>query len=424
MDQMPVIISLTLMFGLLLLSVPIVVSISLSALLAVYLADLPFQLVFNGMFEGINSFPLLAVPFFIMAGEIMQRGSMAAALLNLSRTMVGHLSGGLGHISILTCMFYGALCGSAPATVSAVGGIMIPAMEKEGFPLKYGTALNCAGGCLGVLIPPSVPLIIFGCAANVSISDLFIAGIIPGIFIGILLMIANYVVCIRKGYGIRHPKASHEEFKKAFKEAKWAMTVPFIVLGGIYGGIFTPSEAGAVSVVYALFIESVVTRNLKLKELWEILRNTLISTVMIFIIIAGALGFGQVFLLNNTTDFVTQMFAPFMGSPDMMLTACMVLFLILGCFLDMNSIIALFVPLLMPAVLACGVDPVHFGLVTIVALAIGFTTPPVGVNLFVGVGISGIHIAQLSIAILPFIILMVIALLILCYVPQFSLFLL
>jgi len=424
MDQMPVIISLALMFGLLLLSVPIVVSISLSALLAVYLADLPFQLVFNGMFEGINSFPLLAVPFFIMAGEIMQRGSMATALLNLSRTMVGHLPGGLGHISVLTCMFYGALCGSAPATVSAVGGIMIPAMDKEGFPLKYGTALNCAGGCLGVLIPPSVPLIIFGCAANVSISDLFIAGIIPGLFIGMLLMMANYVVCVRKGYGIRHPKSSHEEFRKAFKEAKWAITVPFIVLGGIYGGIFTPSEAGAVSVVYALFIESFVTRNLKWKEFWGILRNTLISTVMIFIIIAGALGFGQIFLLNNTTDFVTQLFAPFLGSPNMMLTACMVLFLILGCFLDMNSIIALFVPLLMPAVVACGVDPVHFGLVTIVALAIGFTTPPVGVNLFVGIGISGIRIDQLSIAILPFIVLMTTALLVLCYVPQLSLFLL
>ena len=424
MDQLPVIIALAVMFGLLMLSVPIVVAISLSSLLAVQLADLPFQLVFNGMFEGINSFPLLAVPFFIMAGEIMQRGSMANALLDLSRTLVGHCTGGLGHISILTCLFYGALCGSAPATVSAVGGIMIPAMEKEGFPPKYGTALNCAGGCLGVLIPPSVPLIIFGCAANVSISDLFIAGIIPGLFIGILLMLANYVVCKRKGYGLRHEKASRAELLSALKVAKWAITVPIIVLGGIYGGIFTPSEAGAVSVIYALFIEAVITKNLKWKALWDICRNTVISTVMVFIIIAAALGFGQVFLLNNTTAFVTSLFQPLESSPNLLLTATMVLFLILGCFLDMNSIIALFVPLLMPAIVAAGIDPVHFGLVTIVALAIGFTTPPVGVNLFVGVGISGIRIDQLSIAILPFIILMIVALMVLCYVPQLSLFLL
>ena len=424
MDQFPVIAALATMFALLIFSVPIVVAIGMGVIVSLFLGDLPYQLLLNKMFEALNSFPLLAVPFFILAGEIMQRGTMSNSLLKLSRTLVGHKPGGMAHVSVLTCLFYGALCGSAPATVAAVGGIMIPAMSKDCYPLSFSTALNTTAGCLGVLIPPSVPLIIYGCQANVSISDLFIAGIIPGLFIGGVLMLSNILVCKYKGWGVCAMKATKKEIWEAFKEAKYAISVPFIVLGGIYGGIFTPTEAGATAVLYALVIETFVSKSMNLKVFWDVFKATTIGSCAIFIIVSLAVALGQLFIVYNTADVIMELLGGAAQNKYLLLTFVIVVFLIFGCFLDMISNIVLMVPLFMPLLMKVGVDPIHFGIITIVALAIGFMTPPVGVNLFVAVSISGMRIDQLSLAILPYVLLMTVCLFILAFCPALSLALL
>lgn len=422
--EFSVVAGLIVMGVLLIMSVPIVAALGLGAIVTLYLADLPYLFFMNKMFEGCQTFPLLAVPFFVLAGEIMQRGTMAENLLKLSRTLVGHITGGMGHISVLTALFYGALSGSSPATVSAVGGIMIPSMEKDKYPVLYSTALNCTAGTLGVLIPPSVPLIIYGTLANVSIGDLFIAGIMPGLFIGVALMLYNFFVCKIKGYGHKLPRASAREKWEAFKDAKYALAVPVIIMGGIYGGFITPSEAGAVAVLYSLIVEAFITRTLTWKALWQIFKNSVIVTATIFIIVTTAIALGQIYTVCNVVDACTQFLATFAGNKYLLEAVMICIYLVLGTFLDMTPILVMTIPLFAPSLQAAGINPIHFGLVTIVALAIGFMTPPVGVNLYVGCGISGVKITKLSLAMLPFVAVMIICLFVLAYVPQITLCLL
>ena len=259
----PVLITLfsVLIIGLV-LSLHIGAAIGLAVLAAIWVGDLEPALFSQKLYSVFNSFPLLALPFFVCAGDIMQRGSMAGALLKLSRTLVGHITGGLSLVSVLTCLFYGSLCGSPPATVAAVGGIMIPAMEKEGYPKSFATAVNTASGTLGALIPPSTALIIYGATAGVSISDLFIAIIVPGCILGVAFMILGTAISGVRGYGIKTSRANFKERMEALWEAKWALMVPVLVLGGIYTGITTPTEAGVVAVVYALFAESFITKTM------------------------------------------------------------------------------------------------------------------------------------------------------------------
>ena len=270
--ELPIVLTLVTMGVLLVLSAPIAVAIGLSVIVGCLAGDLPVTFVIEKMVTSLDSFPLLAVPFFILAGEIMQKGTMADALLRVSRCLVGHIPGGMAHVSILTCMFYGALSGSSPATVAAVGGIMIPAMEKDGYPKDFSTAVNVSAGCLGVMIPPSVPLIIYGASVGVSVSDLFIAGILPGVFVGVCLMITSYFIVRRRGIQIVFPRATMRETLRALWDAKHALMVPLIVLGGIYGGIFTPTEAGAMAVAYALLAEGLLMRSLSWRKLYEVLK--------------------------------------------------------------------------------------------------------------------------------------------------------
>lgn len=409
---------------LLILSVPIGVAIGLSVALAVIAAGLPVQFLMQKMFLSLDAFPLLAVPFFIMAGEIMQKGSMAESLLKVSRCLIGHVTGGLAHVSVLTCMFYGALSGSAPATVAAVGGIMIPSMEKEGFSKSFSTATNVAAGCLGVMIPPSVPLIIYGTTANVSVGDLFIAGIVPGIFIGIVLMIVCFFLSKYHGFATRSKKATLKETLSALYEAKYSLLVPIIVLGGIYGGITTPTEAGAIAVTYALLIEGVVLRNLTKHKIWLILRGTTITNATIFLVVATATALGQILLIYNIPNALVKTLSGLANNPNLLLFAIIVMLLILGTFMDALANILILTPLLQPLLMQAGINMTHFGIIMIASASVGFLTPPVGVNLFVGCGISGISIEKLSYAVLPFVFAMSAAILILAYIPQIALCLL
>lgn len=421
--ELPILLGIITLVVFLILSVPIGISIGACVAVAILFGDLPPEFLIQKMFTSIDSFPLLAVPFFILAGEIMQKGSMAQALLTISRCLVGHISGGMAHVSVLTCMFYGALSGSAPATVAAVGGIMIPAMEKEGYSKDFSTAVNTAGGCLGVMIPPSVPLIIYGTTANVSVGDLFICGVIPGIFIGILLMGLSYFLAKRYNYVSTSPRASFRETLSALNAAKYALLVPLIVLGGIYGGITTPTEAGAIAVIYSFIIEGFVLKTLSWQKVIDIFKGSSLTTASIFIVVATATAFGQLLMIYGVPDLLVEALSDLTSSKALLLFVVVILLIIMGTFMDALANILILTPLLQPLLMAAGVDMTHFGIIMIVACSLGFLTPPVGVNLFVGCGIANISIERLSYAVLPFVGIMIIGLLIITYVPAISLFL-
>ena len=422
--EWPITLAAITLVTLLILSVPIGVAIGSSVVVAVMVGDLPAEFLMQKLVLSLDSFPLLAVPFFILSGEIMQKGSMAQSLLAFSKCLVGHIRGGLAHVSILTSMFYGALSGSAPATVAAVGGIMIPAMEKEGYSKDFASAVNTASGCLGVMIPPSVPLIIYGTTANVSVGDLFIGGIFPGIFIGLLLMVASYIVAWRTQTGNKGARAPWRETLAAFSRAKYALVVPVIVLGGIYGGITTPTEAGAIAVTYAFITEGLILKTLTWKGVVDIFKSSCLTTASIFIVVATASALGQLLMIYNVPDLIVELLSGLTGNKYILLTAIIVLLLIMGTFMDALANILILTPLLQPLVMAAGIDMTHFGIIMIVAVSIGFLTPPVGVNLFVACGISGVSIERLSVAVLPFVGVMIVGLLVLAFVPQLSLFLL
>ena len=422
--ELPIILSVITLVVMLALSVPIGISIGSCVAVAVLFGDLPSEFLLQKMFTSLDSFPLLAVPFFILAGEIMQKGSMAQALLNISRCLVGHITGGMAHVSILTSMFYGALSGSSPATVAAVGGIMIPAMEKEGYSKDFSAAVNTASGCLGVMIPPSVPLIIYGTTANVSVGDLFLCGIIPGIFIGVLLMLQSYIMAKRYGYVSTSPRASFADTMSALGKAKYALLVPLIVLGGIYGGITTPTEAGAIAVIYAFAVEGFVLKTLSLRAVIDIFKGASLTSASIFIVVATATAFGQLLMIYNVPDTLVEWLTGMAGNKNLLLFAVVILLLVTGTFMDALANILILTPLLQPLLVTAGVDMTHFGIIMIVACSLGFLTPPVGVNLFVGCGIAKISIERLSYAVLPFLGVMIIGLLVLTYVPAISLFIL
>ena len=422
--EWPITLAAITLVTLLILSVPIGVAIGSSVVVAVMVGDLPAEFLMQKLVLSLDSFPLLAVPFFVLSGEIMQKGSMAQSLLTFSKCLVGHIRGGLAHVSILTSMFYGALSGSAPATVAAVGGIMIPAMEKEGYSKDFASAVNTASGCLGVMIPPSVPLIIYGTTANVSVGDLFIGGIFPGIFIGLLLMVASYIVAWRTQTGNKGARAPWRETLAAFSRAKYALVVPVIVLGGIYGGITTPTEAGAIAVTYAFITEGLILKTLTWKGVVDIFKSSCLTTASIFIVVATASALGQLLMIYNVPDLIVELLSGLTGNKYILLTAIIVLLLIMGTFMDALANILILTPLLQPLVMAAGIDMTHFGIIMIVAVSIGFLTPPVGVNLFVACGISGVSIERLSVAVLPFVGVMIVGLLVLAFVPQLSLFLL
>lgn len=405
----------------LLLSVPIGIAIGLCVAVGIVFGDmLPPAFLVQKMITSLDVFPLMAVPFFIMAGEIMQKGSMAQRLLKVSHSFVGHVTGGMAHISVLTSMFYGALSGSSPATVAAVGGIMVPAMVKEGYSRRFAAAVNTSAGCLGVMIPPSVPLIIYGTTAGVSVGDLFIAGVVPGIFVGVCLMLCSYVIARRHGYG-GGKRATVMERITALREALVALMVPLIVLGGIYGGLTTPTEAGVIAVVYAFIAEGLVLRTLDWQKVWDIFRGTAITSASIFIVVATATALGQILLFYNVPDMLVEILVGISDNKYVLIPIILVFLLIMGTFMDALANILILTPLLLPVMKHIGMDPIHFGIVMIVAASMGFLTPPVGVNLFVGCSISNLSIERLSVAVLPFLFTMCLALLAITFIPALSL---
>ncbi|WP_226618644.1 TRAP transporter large permease [Cytobacillus firmus] len=417
-----------LLFGLLLLlflvNVPVAVALGLASMIVLMVQDnVPLMVIVQKMFTSTDSFTLMAVPFFILAGKLMESGGISKRLINFSSTLVGSLHGGLAMVSIVTCMFFAAISGSAAATTAAVGSILIPAMVKRGYDKNFSTAIQAAGGTIGVMIPPSVPLILFGVIAGASIGDLFIAGIIPGIFVGISLILVAYFISRKRDYG-KEEKSSIKEVASAFKSAILAILMPVIILGGIYGGVFTPTEGSVVAVVYGLIVGLLIYKEIKWKDLPEIFISSVITSSVILFIISCASIFGFLLTREQIPAQISEGMLGITSNAIMILIIINVILLIVGTFLETSAAIVIMAPILVPIASSAGMDLVHFGVIMVVNLAIGMITPPVGINLFVASNIAKIRLEHIVRAIMPFIIVLIIDVLILSFMPSISLFLL
>lgn len=408
-------------FAFLVLTIPIGIALGLATLITIiFSGDMPIVFMAKELITSLDAFTLLAVPFFILAGEIMGKGGISDRLFQVANSLVGNKTGGFAIATIITCMFFAAISGSGPATVAAIGGIMIPAMVKQGYDKKFATAVVVSAGSLGVIIPPSIPMVIYGVVGSVSVGDVFIAGILPGILIGFALMLWSYIYSRKMGYTGTNEKTSLRKILISIWDAKWALLIPVIILGGIYGGVFTPTEASVIAIVYGLFAGMFLYKELKIKDLPKIMADSGLTTATVLIIVGTATAFGKVMTLEQIPSQIAQSMLAISDNPIVIMLLITVLLLIVGCFMDTLAAIIILTPILLPIVVNLGYDPIHFGVVMVTNLAIGFITPPLGVNLFVGSGISGLSIETLAKACLPFFVAMVISLLIITFVPQIS----
>lgn len=407
---------------LLIISVPVAIALGLSSALALlYSGKVSSSYIAQGLVTSLDSFPLMAVPFFILAGDLMGQGGLSRRLLDVGNTIFGKYTGGLAIIAVVTCMFFAAISGSGPATVAAIGGIMLPAMAKQGYSPGYSVGLIAAAGSIGIIIPPSIPMIIYAVSANVSITQMFMAGIIPGFAIGVVLIITAYINAKKEGYKGIDNKYSFKDTMTAVWEAKWALLVPIIILGGIYGGVFTPTEAAAVGVIYGFVIGVFVHKELKLKDLYKVIAGSALTSATVILIVGTATIFGRVLAIERIPFMIADYIVHLTDSKIVILLLINVLLLIIGMFMETLAAIIILTPILLPVITAVGVDPVHFGIVMIVNLAIGMVTPPVGVNIFVGSRIGSIALEKAIAGSIPFVISMIVVLLAITYMPWLSL---
>lgn len=407
---------------LLLLSVPVGFSLILASVLTILITeiDLPFNLITQVLITANDSFPLMAIPFFILAGDIMGKGGISTRLFKVANAFVGHYTGGFAIATILTAMFFAAISGSGPATVAAIGSIMIPEMVKKGYDKPFATAIVAAAGTIGIVIPPSIPMVIYGVSANVSIGDIFKAGIVPGILMGLGLIIWAIVYAKKNQFG-KSPKASIKERLQAINEGKWALLMPVIILGGIYGGIFTPTEAAVVAVVYGIILSLFVYREMNWKDFMSITIASSLTTGSIMIIVAAAAIFGRILALEQVPNQIAQVVTSVSDNPIVFLLLVNLLLLIVGTFMETIAAVIILTPILLPLALGLGVDPIHFGIIMIVNLSIGFITPPLGINLFVASSISNLKIEAIVKKIMPGFVALIIVLLLITYIPWISL---
>jgi C4-dicarboxylate transporter DctM subunit len=417
---------LLLLFGLLflLLSISVPIGIALGAATALTIAlttNLNLLFVAQNAFAALDSFPLMAIPFFVLAGNLMMYGGISRRLLDVADTLVGHLTGGLGAVTTLACMFFAAISGSGPATVSAIGSFMIPSMKEKKYDGGYAAAITAAAGSIGVIIPPSIPFVIFGVVTGASVGNLFLAGILPGILIGVCLMLANYYIAKKHGFTGKSEKSTAKEVGVAFKDAFWALMVPVVILGGIYAGIFTPTEAAVVGVVYALFVGSFIYKELGFKEIYGAFRDTMLLNGATTFMLGLSASFAYLLTMKQVPVMVATSILSFSSNPIVILLLINLMLLVVGCFIDNISSMVILAPILMPIMLKIGVDPVHFGVFMTVNLAIGFVTPPYGANLFIASAVAREPMDAIIRYIWPLIIAMVVSLALITYLPWVSL---
>ncbi|RXT04796.1 TRAP transporter large permease [Ammoniphilus sp. CFH 90114] len=407
------------------IGVPIAISLSMAAIggLVAGSGTIPLTVISQRLFTAVDSFPLLAIPFFLLAGELMMVGTMAQRITNFAFACVGWVRAGLAQVSTLACMFFAGISGSGAADTVAVGKMMIPVMEKKGYDKGFASATVATAGTIAVVIPPSIPMIVYGVTAGVSIGALFTAGIIPGILIGLSIMALNYYIARKKGYDKEKGKFEVVTFRKSLKEGVWALMLPVIIIVGIRGGVFTPTESAAIAAAYALVVGMFIYKDLKLRDLPEVFMRAAIMTAMVMFIIAGANLFGWLLAAEQVPQKLAAWILALTDNKYYILMLINVVLFIAGCLLNASAAITILTPLLLPLAIGVGIDPVFLGLVMVVNLSIGLITPPVGLNLFIVQGISNISFGHLVRGVLPFILVLTIDLLIITYFPQLSMWL-
>jgi C4-dicarboxylate transporter DctM subunit len=409
--------------GVLVTGTPIAIALAATVILSLMLfTNVPLLVVVQQMFNSADSFALMAIPLFVLSGNIMTAGGLSKKLIRVATDFFGPLPGGLAIAATASCAFFAAISGSSPATVAAIGSIMVPALMKAKYDEKFSVGIVTAAGSLGILIPPSIPMVVYCLATGEPIGKLFLAGVVPGLVLAAIFAVQCYVAGKRQNFE-RTRRPSLRELGLSLKDGAWGLAMPVIVLGGIYAGVFTPTEAAAVSVIYAAFVGTVVYKDIKLEDYKKIITDSAAVAAMIMFIITAASAFSW-FL---TSQQIPQNVASWMGAtftqPWMFLLAVNVLLLIVGCFMEPNSAILVLAPLFFPVVQRLGIDPIHFGIIVIVNLELGMLTPPLGLNLFVSSGMTGWKLDRVVRASFPFMVSMLVYLVFVTYVPKLSTFL-
>ena len=412
------------MFLLMMIGSPIAVALGVATMVTMTATtNISLTTMSTACLSGLDSFPLMAIPFFMLAGNLMKSGGISRRILDFADAVVGWVTGSVGMVTVVASMFFAALSGSSPATVTAIGGITIPEMKEEGYDPAYATAITAAAGTIGVIIPPSIPFVIYGVAAQCSISDLFLAGIIPGILIGVVLMIVNYVTAKKHGFG--HTKKFHAgHLLRTLGDSIWALLVPVIILGGIYGGIFTPTESAVAAILYSIFVGVFIYHELDLKSAYTAILNAAKSSASVMFLCCCATLFGYCMTVLGLPQLVTAAMTSVIKSPVVFLLGANIIYILCGMFVDATTAILLVCPLLYPAASAFGIDLVQFGVITGINLSMGIVTPPFGGCMFVATGLDKrIKLEDLYRGVIPFCLTGVLGILAVTYIEPLSMFL-
>ena len=404
------------------IGVPLFVSVGASTLLALYLIDIPYTLMAQTGYSSLTPFPLLTIPLFVLSGRLMEVGGMANRMISIATKLVGAYRGSMGLVTVFACMLFAALSGSGPATTAAIGSVTVPAMKRDGYDIPFAASITASAGALGSLIPPSNLMIIYGLVSETSIPRLFLAGLIPGLLITIFLMLTTYIIARRRNYGGSGAPFTWGPFLRALWEGKWSLGAPILILGGIYGGAFTPTEAAGVAVFYSLFVGLFIYKELTLEKLLDALRFTALLTG-ILILITPTLAFGQLTAFYDVPSAVQTGITSLTTNPFLVLMLIGIFYIFIGTFMESLAQIVLFTAVFLPLVTSLGIDPVFFGIFTVITCEIGFLTPPLGANLTVAARISGISIERISVAVIPFIFAYVLGMIVLTLFPHLTLFL-
>lgn len=402
--------------------IPIAFSLGLSSIVYLLMADIPLNIVPQRMFAGLNSFVLLCIPGFILAGNLMNAGGITERIIQFTNNLVGHIRGGLGLANVGSSMGFAGISGTALADTASIGSVLIPAMKKEGYDADFSAAVTSSSSTVGPIIPPSLPMIIVGTLASVSVGDLFLAGAVPGLLLGLSLMLVTYIISVKRNY----PKGARQPLPvilKSFTGAFWALFMTFVILYGILGGYFTPTEASVVAVIYALVVGLFIYRDLKIKMLPKIIMDSMVATASIMILVGFANLFGWILVSEQIPQMVANAILGISTNPIIVILLINLLLLFVGTFMETIAALVILFPVLLPVAVSVGMDPVHFGVMMVLNLIIGLSTPPVGVCLFVASSIGKVSIGATSRALIPFISVSLFVLLLVAFIPQLTLFL-
>lgn len=411
---------------LLFFNVPIMISLGISSVFyGIFLSSTPMSMITNVYFTSLDSFTLIAIPFFILAGDLMMKGGISKRLINLCRALVGGVTGALGAVTVVASMIFAAIAGSGTATVACIGGITIPEMLKEKYDKGYASAMAATAGALGPIIPPSVAMILYGVACQVPITDLFLGGIVPGVLMAVGLIALNTYLCKKHNWGLKKgsPEIEVPPLGQAFKEGILALMVPVIILGGIYGGFVTPTEAAIIACDYAIIISLFVYKEYKIKDIPGIIKGTVETTGTVMLLVATAAALGKLLTIEQIPTTLASALVSISDNKIIILLIINVFLLFVGMFMETYAAIILLAPILLPTVQAIGVDPLHFGLIMVVNLTIGLCTPPVGVNLFIASRIANAPMEKMFKWLLPCLGVLIVVLLLVTYIPQLTMFL-